>query len=333
LAILGVQDVTPNPVVGAVIVENEEIIGEGWHKKYGKAHAEINALNSVQSKNRGRLAQSTIFVSLEPCSIYGNTPPCTDAILNAHIPNVVISARDRTEGVDEISEYILNEKNLNLSYGIGYELGKLLAAPRNIFVSKKRPYIILKWAQSADGFIGRPNEGVPISNEFSKRYVHQLRSEVDAIVVGKNTAIIDNPSLTTRYFPGKNPLRVILGNLDLHKYQRLKLLSDNHQTVIVGTEPCSHIPNYAEYIMVSDGGSTQDTLCNYMYDRGLQKILVEGGATTLQGFIDAGLWDECRIITNSSFLEIGIKAPVFSNEGPSQRFSLLNDTIEVFHNF
>ena len=332
LAILGAQNAAPNPMVGSVIVGTEEIIGEGWHRQYKKEHAEINALNSVQTANFPQLKKSTIFVSLEPCSIFGNTPPCTDAILKAGIENVVVSSRDRTKGVDHISESILKEKELNLTYGIDHELGDLIAASRNIFVSQKRPYIILKWAQSSDGFIARPEEATSISNQYSLRYVHQLRSEVGAIVIGRRTAIIDNPSLTTRYYSGRNPLRIVLGNLDSLEHGQLNLLSDGNPTLIIHRNPPEKSPDHVKHIVVEDNDQIIQTLCNQMFERQIQKILIEGGAATLQSFIDANLWDECRIITNSKALKDGTRAPVFPNMSSTQSFNLMNDRIDVFHN-
>ena len=329
---LGTQTAAPNPMVGSVIVGNEEIIGEGWHREYGQEHAEINALNSVQTTNIGRLKKSTIFVSLEPCSIFGNTPPCTDAILNAGIENIVVSSRDKTQGVDQVSEYILKEKELNLTYGIDHELGDLIAAPRNIFVSQKRPYIILKWAQSADGYIARPGEQTAISNLFSLRYVHQLRSEVGAIVVGRQTAIIDNPSLTTRYYSGKNPMRIVLGSLDPSEHGHLNLFADGNPTLIFGNQSTKEDFDQVQIFPVGGDQEMLPILCHQMFERQIQKILVEGGATTLQSFIDANLWDECRIITNSKELKSGIKAPTSMKNQATQSFNLMDDRIEIFHN-
>ena len=180
-------------MVGAVIVENEEIIGEGWHQCYGQAHAEINALRSVKDVDRHRIPKSTIYVSLEPCSIHGNTPPCTDAILREGIKKVVIASRDKTIGVDHVSEYILTKKGVDVNYNEDDPIGAYIASARNTYVSKNRPHIILKWAQSRNGLISLKNSRTPISTPFARRYVHQLRSRVDAILVGSNTVQIDNP--------------------------------------------------------------------------------------------------------------------------------------------
>ncbi len=319
-------------MVGSVIVENEAIIGEGWHQKYGEAHAEINALNSVQKENQARIKDATIFVSLEPCSIQGNTPPCTDAILRRGIQNVVISSRDQTVGVKGVSEYILKNKNLSLSYGVGHTIGDRITAPRNTFVSKRRPYIILKWAQSADGFIADMDAPTAISNQFTQRYVHQLRSEVDAIVVGRRTAIIDDPSLTTRYYTGSHPIRIILGTLDREQFSSLKVLSDGNPTFIFGTERTYTHSEHLTTVNVVDKRLMLDKMCDHLYSMNVMKVLVEGGVTTLQSLLDANLWDECRIITNPQKLKSGIKTPKFPQLSPTQSLHIFDDDIKIYHN-
>jgi len=333
LAKLGVQGTSPNPIVGTVILDGQSIIGEGWHEKYGEAHAEINALNSVQTKNLPRISKSALFVSLEPCSIHGNTPPCTTAILESGIQKVVISSRDNTPGVAGISEYVLNDKVEDLIYGIDHQLGDRLAAPRNVYIAQKRPYIILKWAQSKDGFIGRTNEPIAISNEYTKRYVHKLRSEVGAIVVGSNTVRIDNPSLTTRYFYGKSPLRVVFGSINIQDYKSLKLITDEAPVLIMSTSSQESIQSdTVSSVLIDAMENFHKKFCDEMYNRRIQKVLIEGGATTLQRLIDDGLWDECQIITAPKEIEGGVKAPILLDQEPTQSFNILGDSIKIYHN-
>ena len=193
LARLGKGKVSPNPLVGAVIVHENRVIGEGYHAAYGKAHAEVNAIESIKSEDKKLLKESIIYISLEPCCIHANTPPCTDLIIKNQIPKVVFSSIDRTPNVDGKSIEILEDAGCQVQLGILQSEGDQLCRFRNTFVAKKRPYIILKYAQSLDGFIGKKEESIWLTNSISKRLVHKWRSEADAIIIGTNTAEIDNP--------------------------------------------------------------------------------------------------------------------------------------------
>lgn len=322
LSMIAGKAASPNPNVGAVLVENDEIIGEGWHQKYGLEHAEINALKSVKSMSKKRISQSTMYVSLEPCAIHGNTPPCTDAILGEGIKKVIISARDKTVGVDRVSEYILKNKAVELIYGVDQIVGDYIAKPRNIFVTKNRPYIILKWAQSSDGFIGKSGTRTVISNAYTRRYVHQLRSEVDAILVGRKTVEIDDPALTNRYYSGTHPRRVVLGRIKEEDRKKYNAFSDEANTIELDMATRKG----------TDGKEFLSDCCRHLKDQNIMKLLIEGGAQTLNGFLESGLWDECHVITNKRNINDGVKAPNSPEGAPIQAFKMHNDHIRIFHN-
>jgi len=322
LSIIAGKATSPNPNVGAVLVDADEIIGEGWHEQYGTPHAEINALDNVALESKSRIAKSTMYVSLEPCSIHGQTPPCTDAILRKNIQEVVISARDETEGVREVSEYILKQKNIKLTYGVEEELGNYIARPRNTFVTKKRPYIVIKWAQSADGFISQNDERTTISNPFTRRYVHQIRSKVDAILVGRRTVEIDNPQLTNRFFSGGHPLRIILGKVSEGKEPSYHVFNDGRPTLQLDKSQIGR-PNDNDFLIAC---------CKQLHEQSIMTMLVEGGRTTIEGFLKQGLWDECHIITNTNTLGEGLKAPLLPDAPCVQEFKIHNDHIAIFHN-
>ena len=216
IALLGIGHTSPNPMVGACLVYENRIIGEGYHEKHGGPHAEVNAINSVLEEDRHLIPQSTLYVSLEPCCVYGRTPPCTNLILANKIPKVVVSTLDLSPEVAGNGIKILREHGVDVTTGILEDMGKVIAASRHAIVTLDRPYIILKYAQSANGKIGHPDKQVWFTNSISKILVHKWRSESDGILVGANTVAIDNPALTTREYFGKSPIRVILdkkGNL------------------------------------------------------------------------------------------------------------------------
>ncbi len=331
LARMGAQSAAPNPMVGAVIVHQNRIIGEGFHQKYGGAHAEVNAVQSVVEKNRHLIAESNMYVSLEPCCIHGNTPPCTDLILKHQIPQVIISNSDRTDGVDGKSVPLLRKKKVKVITGILEQKGNSVCKIRNTIVTKNRPYIILKYAQSKDGFIGQKDHQIWLTNSFSKRLVHKWRSEVDVILVGTNTAIIDNPKLTTRHYYGNSPLRIVLDKqLRIPKTNHLFDQSTPTWVYTQVEKPPTSSKNLTYHSISFDENSLTSILAQLYQDKkGI--VLVEGGQQVLQSFIDANLWDEARIFTNPSCLNDGIKAPSI-NGVLEQKNRLLNDTLEVFSN-
>lgn len=314
LAKLGAGNVSPNPMVGAVIVHKDRIIGEGWHEAYGHAHAEVNAVNSVKEEDRKYLTESTIYVSLEPCCIFGKTPPCSDLILQNKIPEVVVSCLDATPGVAGNSVELLREAGVKVTTGILEKEGLELAKIRNVFAGKNRPYIILKYAQSHDGFIGQKEEQVWLTNPYSKRLAHKWRSETDAILVGTNTVQTDDPELTNRYWWGVSPLRIILDK-SLKISQDKKVYQDEQPTLILTEKDISSYGfERTKLLNFNFSENVPEQLCAMLGEWKISSLLVEGGAFTLQKFIDSGLWDEARIFSTDKILSRGIKAPEITGE-------------------
>ncbi len=301
----------PNPMVGAVIVCNGTIIGEGYHIKAGTGHAEVNAVNSVA--NKAMLKQSTIYVSLEPCSHYGKTPPCAKLIIDMHIPRVVVGCIDSFSEVAGRGIAMLREAGIEVTVGVLEKECRELNRRFFTFHEKKRPYVILKWAQSADGYIDTnrsSSEPFPwLSNDACRRLVHKQRAEEQAIMVGAETIRRDNPSLTTRYWTGKNPTRFVLsqsGNLP----STSKVLTDGGGVNII-------VGNQSTHSILSE-----------MYAHGLQSVIIEGGRKTLQMFIDDDMWDEAHIYCGSTMLGCGIKAPNINME----QANIINvDGCRVYH--
>jgi diaminohydroxyphosphoribosylaminopyrimidine deaminase/5-amino-6-(5-phosphoribosylamino)uracil reductase len=297
-------------MVGSVIVLNDKIIGEGFHQEFGGPHAEVNAINSVEDKSL--LTQSTIYVSLEPCSHYGKTPPCADLIIANKIPRVVIAAIDSNAKVCGNGIAKLQNAGIEVIQGVLENESHALNKAFNTFHQKKRPYITLKWAESSDGFIDaiRKDNSIPaaqISNSSSSRWVHQLRSITDAILIGKRTALLDNPSLTTRKWYGKNPLRIIIdSNLELP--ETLKLFNDGNKTLVFNLKK-SEINGNVEFIQVPDTSNYIEFILHHLWEQQVQSLIVEGGTYTLQKFIDLELFDSIYLIKSKSPLNNGITAP------------------------
>ncbi len=291
LARCGEAGAPPNPMVGAVIVCDGRIIGEGYHRRCGGPHAEVNAINSV--KERDLLSRSTIYVSLEPCAHYGKTPPCADLIIETGIRRVVIGCTDSFAKVNGLGIKKLREAGCEVQVGVLEQECRELNRRFFTFHEKHRPWIILKWAQSNDGFIGK-DERVILSNALTQTLVHRLRARSGAILVGTNTALQDNPTLTTRLWPGPNPLRLTIDRNGILP-STLHLKDNSTPTVIYSHE------------------SIEEILAD-LYARGIQSLLVEGGAKLLQSFIDKGLWDEARIETAPLCLGQGTKAPTLKDE-------------------
>ena len=305
----------PNPMVGSVIVHEGKIIGEGWHRKSGEPHAEVNAVNSV--KNKSLLQQSTIYVSLEPCSHFGKTPPCCDLIIKHQIPNVIVGTVDPNSMVAGAGIKRLQENGINVTLGILEKECRELNKRFFIFHNEKRPYIILKWAESLDGFIApvkkEKKEPVWISNVFSRQLTHKWRSEEQAILVGTNTVLDDNPKLDVREWSGKNPVRIILDREG--KITDDYFVKDGKTKTIIVTERenLTNTENCIYENAIFDIRLTK-TMVHILYKYGLQFVIIEGGRYTLQNFIDAGLWDEARVFIGNVNLNEGIKAPVLSGK-------------------
>jgi diaminohydroxyphosphoribosylaminopyrimidine deaminase / 5-amino-6-(5-phosphoribosylamino)uracil reductase len=312
IARLGIGNVSPNPMVGCVIVHNGVIIGEGYHREYGKLHAEVNAVNSV--KNKELLKESTLYVTLEPCSHYGKTPPCANLILQHAIPNVVVGTVDPFAQVAGKGIERLQSGGCNIIQG--YLEDKCIELNRRFFTfhQKKRPYIILKWAQTADGFIDidRSHEhyGQPtwITNDLSRIAVHKMRTDESAILVGTNTARKDNPSLTVREWSGRPPLRLVIDK-DLKLSPDLALFDQSVPTIIY-TSKIVPDRNNLEYKRIIFNGDELDLILKDLHERGVLSLIVEGGLMLLNSFIDMNLWDEARIFMGKCYFHSGVKAPV-----------------------
>lgn len=311
LARLGAGNVAPNPMVGCVIVSDGKIIGEGFHQQYGQAHAEVNAIHSVS--NVSLLKNSTLYVSLEPCAHHGLTPPCSDLIVEKQIPKVVIGT------VDPFSEVAGKGIEKLKKAGIEVEVGLLENECRELnkrfftFHEKSRPYIILKWAQTIDGFIdrerGTEDFGQPtwISGELTQRLVHKIRSEEAAILVGTNTAEKDNPSLTVRYWSGKNPVRLVTDN-HLRLPKNLHLFDQTAPTLVFNSVKNEEEKNIS-FVKIDFGQSIIPQILQELHSRRILSVVVEGGKKLLESFIGAGLWDEALVFTGPKFFQRGIKAP------------------------
>ena len=330
LAELGAGNVAPNPMVGAVLVYDDKIIGEGYHKKYGEAHAEVNCINSVEEKNKHLIEKSTIYVSLEPCAHYGKTPPCADLIIKNNIPKVVIGTKDIYKEVAGAG--IEKLKNAGIEVLTGVLENECIDLNKRFFTfhQKQRPFIILKWAQSSNRKIGSERERILISNDYSNRLVHRWRSEEAAILVGTNTALKDDPLLTTRLWKGKNPIRIVIDK-NLKLPHELKIFSKTTNTIIFNSLK-NTIEENVEYIKLENKNFLEEIL-RTLYKLNIQSVLVEGGAKTLQSFIDKGLWDEARIITNEGMIiENGISSPEFKDFELVKQEKYFSDIIDYYGN-
>ena len=308
LARLGAGHVAPNPLVGAVLVYNGRIIGEGWHQKYGYAHAEVNALKSVREEERCLVPDSTLYVSLEPCNIHGNTPPCTDLILRNKIKKVVISCIDHTPGVKGRGVALLEQAGVEVVHSVLEEKGRKISAFRNTFTALERPYIQLKFARTPNGFMGKPGEQVWISNSFSKRLAHKIRSHYDAILVGTQTALIDNPALTNRLWSGKSPLRIVLDKT-LKVPTSHTIFNKAAKSWVITELPVPVHEDHLTYHCLAFDDLLPDNLLKLLAAHRVTSLIIEGGAFTLNQFISKNLWDEAWIFTGERLIENGIPAP------------------------
>ena len=306
LARLGAGAVSPNPMVGCVIVHDDKIIGEGYHQKYGEAHAEVNAINAVSDKSI--LSESVVYVTLEPCSHFGKTPPCADLLIKHQVKEVIICNNDPNPLVAGQGIEKLRQAGIEVRFGVLEEAGRELNKHFFTYLEKKRPYIILKWAESVDGFIAKKNyEAVQISNVLSRRFVHKMRSEEDAIMVGTNTAKYDNPKLDTRFWTGKNAISVLIDKA-LSLPTTLHIF-DNSQVTICYNLLKNEILGNTILVKIPTNNSIEQFIIQDLYQRKIQSIIIEGGTILLQSFIDLGLWDEAFILKSKLILEDGIEAP------------------------
>ncbi|MGB4397970.1 MAG: bifunctional diaminohydroxyphosphoribosylaminopyrimidine deaminase/5-amino-6-(5-phosphoribosylamino)uracil reductase RibD [Daejeonella sp.] len=334
LAMLGLGSVSPNPMVGAVIVCDDRIIGEGFHMKFGEAHAEVNAIKNVFeafADAESLLSRSTMYVSLEPCSHFGKTPPCADLIILHKISRVVIGCRDPFTAVNGKGVEKLKEAGIEVIMGILEN--ECIQLNKRFFTrtQKQRPYIILKWAQTSDGFFAPENkEQKWITSSPAKQLVHRWRSEEDGVLIGKNTAKIDNPQLNVREWKGRNPVRIIVDrNLELSK--ELNIFDQSQDTIILNQIKTEIVGNI-KYLELEDFDNLLPQLvCYQLYLMDIQSIIIEGGATMLNLFITAGLWDEARVFNGPAQWGNGIAAPKLSGE-ILETIKIGPDTLDVWQN-
>ena len=309
----GLGSTAPNPMVGCVIVYNHKIIGEGFTSPYGGAHAEVNAINSV--KDKSLLKKATLYVTLEPCSHFGKTPPCSNLIIEHGIKNVVIGCLDDNKNVAGQGIAKLNEAGCNVIVGVLEEACKEHHKRFFTFHNKQRPYIILKWAETANGLIAplhkKEKQPVWITNQYSRQLVHKWRAEEQAILVGANTVLEDNPSLTTRDWQGKHPIRVVLDKHDKLS-KEFKVFDNKSDTIVINK-------------------TTAEDICNSLFEANINSVIIEGGAKTLKLFIDSGFWDEARVFIGESFFKEGIAAPKITGKLISEQ-QILNDTLKIYAN-
>ena len=347
LAASGAGMVAPNPLVGAVLMHNERIIGEGYHQKYGEPHAEVNCIASVKDEDRPLIPHSTLYVSLEPCAHFGKTPPCADLIIKHKIPTVVIGCRDPFKEVNGKGIDRLQQAGVEILSGILEQECKEIN--RRFFTAntKYRPYFILKWAETANGFIaslpgstltklsetGYEETATParllISNEYTNRLVHKWRSEEAAVLIGTRTALYDNPSLTTRYWDGPSPVRVII-DMNLRLPAGLKIFDRQVRTIIINGIKEEKNDNLLYYRIDQRNSPVHETV-SALHHLNIQSVLIEGGALLLQSFINEGLWDEARVIKNNSLaIENGLPAPTLSQAVTTNTCHLSGDMITTY---
>ena len=328
LALLGAGSVSPNPMVGSVLVYNERIIGEGWHQQYGQPHAEVNCIRSVAEEDRQLIPLSTIYVSLEPCAHWGQTPPCADLIISQQIPKVVLGCTDTFSEVSGRGIEKLKQAGIEVITGVLEQECRWLN--RRFFTrqEQQRPYLVLKWAQSADGFIA-PEQGrrVMLSNAFSQKLVHKMRSEEDGILVGYNTALLDNPQLNNRYGTGSQPVRMVI-DPELQLPSRLHLFDQQQATLVFNFHKEEEKENL-HWIRIS----REQPLVQQILARAgkINSLIIEGGSKTLQQFIDTDLWDEAIIFQTPHLIEKGTKAPTLRQAILQEQYPLQDNTINHYY--
>jgi len=307
----------PNPAVGAILVHNNSIIAEGYTSAYGGAHAEVNCIAFAKANSPKLIPESTLYVTLEPCSHYGKTPPCADLVIASGIKRVLIGTIDPHAKVAGAGIKKLMEAGIDVTVGILEKECMAVNVRFFTYHEKKRPYIILKWAESQDGFIApkekKEQKPVWITNSFSRQLVHKWRSEEQAILVGAQTILDDNPSLTTRDWQGVSPIRVVL-DTKANLPKDLNVFNEAAKTIVLPT-------------------TNPKEICASLYKEGIQSVIIEGGSRTLQHFIDANLWDEARVFRGVPYLKEGVKAPNLGLKAEvTQTKEIQGDILTTFNN-
>jgi len=316
----GLGTTAPNPMVGCVITHKNNIISEGFTSAYGRNHAEVNAINAV--KDKSLLKEASLYVTLEPCSHFGKTPPCSDLIIKYKIPNVIIGCTDDNPKVAGKGKTKLKAAGCNVIVGVLENDCKQHHKRFFTFHNKKRPFIILKWAETTNGFIAPKtrieNNPVWITNALSRQLVHKWRAEEQTILVGTNTVKQDNPSLTTRHWKGKNPIRVVIDKT-FKLSKDYKVFDTSAETIVISEDTIDFNKPVAQQI------------CNVLYKKNINSVIIEGGSQTLQTFINENLWDEARVFIGKTIFREGTLAPkqkgrlIYEN-------TLLNDILKIYVN-
>ncbi len=331
LAAKGAGYASPNPMVGAVLVHRGRVIGEGWHERYGSAHAEVNCLQSVQESDQQYITSATLYVSLEPCAHYGKTPPCADLIIRHHIPHVVIGCRDPFSQVAGKGIQKLEEAGIRVTTGVLNTECRWLN--RRFFVRQEmnRPYFILKWASSADGFLAPFNgRRVMLSGPLSLQHVHKMRSEEDAILVGFNTARLDDPRLNNRYGTGKQPVRIAYD--PQMALPRSAALFQPGQSTIIFNNQVEKTEGDIQWLKLDKERPAAPQIAERLAQLPFNSVIVEGGSKTLSAFIEAGIWDECLQYRTPHLLGEGVPAPLLKGAVQHSQHASGQDTLHRFYN-
>lgn len=323
-------NVAPNPMVGAVLVYYDKIIGEGYHKVYGGPHAEVNCIDSVEANDRSLISESTLYVSLEPCAHFGKTPPCADLIIRHNIRKVIVGSLDPFAEVNGKGIEKLIDAGVNVIKGVLEKECKELNKRFFTFHTKRRPFIILKWAQTADGKIGNVgNNRLLITNDFTNRMVHKWRSDEAGIMAGTNTVMMDDPQLTNRLWHGNHPVRVIIDK-DLRLPSSLKVFDGTVKTIVFNALKNEESDNLIYYQVTRDVNLVHQML-NGLYQMKILSVMIEGGARLIQSFIDEGAWDEARVITNTDLvLDSGVPSPELTEANLSMEENIGKDVIRYY---
>ncbi len=330
LAVKGKGLVSPNPMVGCVLVKDNAVIGEGYHHVFGGPHAEVEAVNSVQNKQD--IQGATAYVSLEPCAHFGRTPPCANLLVDCKVSKVVICNRDPYSEVDGKGIQILRKAGIDVVTGVCEAEGRELNKAFFTFHEKKRPYVVLKWAQSTDGFIAPENQATGqsflISSDLSNQRSHQLRAELDAILVGRNTFEKDLPQLTNRHYFGNSPVKIILDS-ELKALPQIKdAYSNIGRTIVFNQNINQATENGIELILCDMRASS---ILDILFAKKIQSVLIEGGQNVLQHFIDENLWDEAHVITGKVSIHSGVAAPALTNFSRRETINYFTDQITHYH--
>ena len=330
LARIGAGNVSPNPMVGAVLVYDGKILGEGWHQRWGEAHAEVNCLGAVSTENQSYIPYSTLFCNLEPCSHFGKTPPCADLIIQHKIPRVFVSNNDPNPMVAGKGLAKLRYAGIEVIEGVLEDEGTWLNRAFFTWINEGRPRIILKWAQTADGLLGEIDKRTAISGPAASRLVHRWRAESDAILVGRHTAVVDNPRLDPRNYYGKTPLRIVLdkhGKIPASHH----LLDDSTETWVYGNASGSTPFSKTRFIHLT-GNALIPCILDDLKKAGKATLLVEGGANVLHQFLESGYWDEIRVLSSKYRLGQGVMAPQIPGNRVilREQFNIGNDQVSIF---